>query len=557
MDSARYGARIVTAGYTLLLLFTTGVATAGEDSYGSVRGTVTNAVTGERLRKAYVRLAPAGDDAHMRPAVTDGEGRFVFENVPPGNYSLEAEHQGLMESKYGEDAGAPVELRIVAGQSLSDLTIKLMPPAVISGRVRDEDGDPWPHAHINIFRSVWAAGKRQLQGFDNAEVDDAGEFRAGHLPAGRYYLSAEPDAFWEQRNRVASSSQLQTTWYPSSLDPSSATPLAVRAGQDLTGAEIRMRRSSVYRIRGKVSGLQGIPPLPGLSQWKTPRLQVSSAPGLGGNSRSGILKPDGSFEVEGVPPGTWQIRIEQGVLTSLMALGVATVQIDDHDVEGVSLTVQPPHLLKGVVRNEGADEPLPAGLTLWLESPDGLFWDRTTTPRQDGSFDFENMPSGRYRVHVGRGIPGRYYVKKVHYGSESSESEFSISADGDVLEVILSGRGALISGVVRGGAAGSAMPQVVLLPDTPDAELRRYDTHLGGFDQSGAFTVKEPVRPGEYTLYAFEGVPDGAWTDPEFIKEIEGKGVRVKVAEGDAKTIEVPLIPRSDIAALLTRLGMD
>ena len=127
-----------------------------------------------------------------------------------------------------------------------------------------------------------------------------------------------------------------------------------------------------------------------------------------------------------------------------------------------------------------------------------------------------------------------------------------------MLEVTLSARGALVSGVVRrDGADGSATPQVVLLPDTPDAELRRSDTHLGAFDQSGAFTVKDPVRPGEYTLYAFEAIPQGAWTDAEFVKEIEGKGVRIKVEEGDAKTVEVPLIPRSDIAALLTRLGMD
>lgn len=559
MDSARYGARIVTAGYTLLLLFTTGVATAGEDSYGSIKGTVTNAVTGERLRKAYVRLAPVSSAAIVRPAVTDEEGRFVFENILPGNYSLEAEHQGLMESKYSEDAGASVELRIIAGQNLSDLKIKLMPPAAISGRIRDEDGDPWTHANINIFRSVWEGGKRQLQGFSSAEVNDAGDFRAEHLPPGRYYVSAEPDAYWEKRNRVASAPQLQTTWYPSSLDSSSATPVVLLPGQELTGAEIRLRRSSVYRIRGKVSGLQGIPVLPGPSQWMTPRLAVSSTPGVGGNSKGGLLKPDGSFEVEGVAPGTWQIRIEQGVLTSLMALGVATVQIDDHDVEGASLTAHAPHLLKGVVRIDGADEALPAGLSLWLESSDGLAWDKTTTPRKDGSFDFENVPAGRYRVDVRSVASGQYYVKRLRYGASESETEFSIiSADADALGVTLGAHGALVSGMVRrDGAVGSATPQVVLLPDTPDAGLRRYNTHLGRLDQSGAFAVKEPVRPGEYTLYAFEGVPDGAWTDSEFIKEIEGKGVRVKVAEGDAKTIEVPLIPRSDIAALLARLGMD
>ena len=564
LDSARYGTGIVTGivtiGYTLLLLFTTGVAMAGEDSFGSMKGTVTNAVTGERLRKAYVRLAPASDAANVRPTVTDEEGRFVFENIQPGNYSLEAEHQGLIESRYGEDAGTPVELRIVAGQNLSDLNIRLMPPAAISGRVRDEDGGPWTHAYIHVLRSVRQGGKRQLQGFSSAEVNDAGEFRVGQLPPGRYYLSAEPDANWEKRNRGPSAPQLQQTWYPSSLDSVSATPLVLLPGQETTGAEIRLRRSSVYRIRGKVSGLQGVPLLPGPGDWMRPQLVVSSTPGVGGNTKGGLLKQDGSFEVEGIAPGIWQIRVEQG-LRPRMALGVATVQVFDHDVEGVSLTVHAPQLVKGVVRVEGADgedKALPAGLSLWLDS-DMLNGYITTTPRNDGSFEFENVPSGRHRLYLRVRAPGQYYVKRLRCAAtESSDTEFSITADGDTLEVTLGARGALVSGAVRRDpAAGTATAQVVLLPDTPNAGLRLYDTHLGVLDQSGAFVVKEAVRPGEYTFYAFEGVPDEAWTDPEFIKEMEGHGVRIKVEEGDRKTVEVPLILRSDTAVVLKRLGLN
>jgi hypothetical protein len=559
VNSIRCSARSVTAGYALLLLFTTGVAIAGDDSYGSIKGMVTNAVTGERLRKAYVRLSPASDAANVRPVVTDGDGRFVFENVLPGNYSLEAERQGFIDSKYGEDAGVPVELRLVAGQDLSDLNIKLMPPATVSGHVRDEDGDLWTHARVSIFRAVWEGGKRHLQGFDSAEVNDAGEFFAGHLPPGRYYLLAEPDDFREKRNRVASAPQLQPTWYPSSLDSASATPVVLLPGQEVTGAEIRLRRGSVYRIRGKVSGLQGVPVLPGPKPFMTPRLQVSSTPEEGGNSKGGFqLKQDGSFEVEGVAPGTWQIRVVQG-LRPLMVLGVATVQIEDHDVEGVLLAVQAPHALKGVVRMEQEDEPLPAGLSLWLDSSTLLSGEELTTPGKDGRFGFENVPSGRCRVNARVGGSGRYCVKLLRYGGiESSDMTFSVSADGDALEVVLSARGPLVGGVVkRNGAVGSAAPQVVMLPDTSGAETQLYDTHLGTVDQSGAFAVKEPFRPGEYTLFAFESVPDGAWTEAEFVKEIEGKGVRIKVEEGDAKTVEVPLISRSDIAALLTRLGMN
>jgi hypothetical protein len=271
-----------------------------------------------------------------------------------------------------------------------------------------------------------------------------------------------------------------------------------------------------------------------------------------------LLKPDGSFEVDGIAPGTWQVRVQQGI-SPRMTLGVANAEVDDHDLENVALTVHAPQRLKGVVRVDGAeDQALPAGLSLWLDS-DVLAGSIAAMPHQDGSFDFENVPWGRHRVLLRGDASGRYYIKQLRYGTtESPDAAFSLSANRDALEVLLSAGGARVSGVVtRNGAAGSATPQIVLLPDTPDTGLRRYDTHLGRLDQFGAFAVKEPVRPGEYMLYAFEGVPDGAWTEAEFIKEMEGRGVRIKVAEGEVKTVELPLIPRSEIAALLSRLGMD
>ena len=241
-----------------------------------------------------------------------------------------------------------------------------------------------------------------------------------------------------------------------------------------------------------------------------------------------------------------------------MSLGSVAVQVNNHDVEGVSLIVHAPYPLKGVIRTTGDNTTLPAGIALWLESLDAPGWEETTRPLKDGSFDFENVPAGRYRVHVQEEPSGQYYLKALRYGGiESSGPAFFFSGTAGVIELTLSAHGALVSGVVTRKAAGSTTPQVVLLPGTLDAELRLYESHLGVLDQSGGFTVKKAVRPGDYILYAFEGVPDGAWNDMEFMKEIEGKGVRIKVGEGDVKTFEVPLISESDTAALLTRLGMN
>ena len=76
------------------------------------------------------------------------------------------------------------------------------------------------------------------------------------------------------------------------------------------------------------------------------------------------------LKVSLLEPGKYVLS--KGVMTGRVVLGVATVKIDDHDVNGVSLTVQAPHLLKGMIRMDSTEEALPAGLSLWLDASDEL-----------------------------------------------------------------------------------------------------------------------------------------------------------------------------------------
>ena len=60
---------------------------------------------GEPLRKATVRLevyyADRGLNAISYTDTTDGAGKFVFEGVLPGRYTLSAERAGFLAQKYG------------------------------------------------------------------------------------------------------------------------------------------------------------------------------------------------------------------------------------------------------------------------------------------------------------------------------------------------------------------------------------------------------------------------------------------------------------------------
>jgi hypothetical protein len=196
------------------------------------------------------------------------------------------------------------------------------------------------------------------------------------------------------------------------------------------------------------------------------------------------------------------------------------------------------------IRFDMLDTPLPGGFT---------------EPKDDGTFEFGQIGLGRYRVFVREKGRKQGYLKLLRYGNaESRDGLFSSSPGGAALELVFSTRGARISGSIAGpeNAPRAANPQVVLMPDTTDAARQEYETHVAVFDQNGVFTL-DGVPPGSYKLYAFEKVPGDIWLEPEFLKEIESKGITLDAAEDDVKTIQLPLILKADTDRMLAKLGIE
>jgi len=491
------------------------------------------------------------------PTVTDSGGRFAVENIQPGSYSLNAEHQGFIESRFGDAQGVRLEIQLTPGQILTDITIKLTPQAVISGRVVDEDGDIWTHSQIGLFRSIFEHGRRQLEGFTGAEVNDQGEFRLGQLPPGTYYLSAEPDSGWESRNRPPAKEAVAwrlLTWYPSSADPESSTAVTVGPGDQLAGLEIRLRRGSVHAIRGKLVGGENIPEERGQFSQRSISANGSAA---GANGLRGAIRSDGTFEIPNVPSGNYDIHVRQGFPP--LNLGSLKVQIGDRDLEDVSVQLVPPRPLKGVIQYEEKEAVKLSVSTVQLE-PFVPSWSRSTTSREDGSFEFPLVGSERYRVYVHAG-PGKY-LKQIRYGDAvSTDGTISLTGVIENLILVLSTRGARVTGTVTGtgepsnpaeqAKGGVATYQVVLVPKAAPGDAR-----LATLDQNGTFSLSD-IPPGTYTLYAFEGVPNGAWEDSAFMREVSGSGTEIELVEGDVRTVDLPVILKSKLAPILKKLGME
>jgi Carboxypeptidase regulatory-like domain len=553
----------------LLLPLLIGVASAqppSADDKGSIEGVVTEAATGERLRKAYVTLG----DAHLDvpTSVSGADGRFAFTGLAPGDYTLHVKHQDFIDLDFSSN------IHLAAGQKIADIRLALTRFAAISGRVVDPDGDPWPNAQAAVFRMGWTKGKRHLQQQSDAAVDDRGEFRIGQLKPGRYYVLATT-----QQEGLNLPTAFQPTWYPSDLDPAGASPLVVRAGQEMNGIEVQLKAGVVHRILGRVVGLQrsnGAGPAQSAPEeimvmmdvGKAGKMTVVRGVSLGVSIRasrssslvedsqvlSGSVKPGGEFEIQGVTPGTYEVRLKDGANE-----GKTTVVVRDEDVKNVLIQVTPLRSIHGRIRIDGQPDASLTGVLVSFSSGGEAFeMLEVRAVKEDGSFESPPVAAGRYSVTVTGKTPGPLCVKAVRVGARELPNRLldtELIGDGPV-EVVV-GRGGKIRGTLKtDSAAGFANIAVLLIPDDPNAERREFGVLAAVLESDGAFTIQN-IPSGEYKLIAWPNLPEGAWLDGDFWREMEGKGLKVPIAESDDRQIELPLISPAETAALLARLGIE
>jgi hypothetical protein len=53
------------------------------------------------------------------------------------------------------------------------------------------------------------------------------------------------------------------------------------------------------------------------------------------------------------------------------------------------------------------------------------------------------------------------------------------------------------------------------------------------------------LRPGDYTVFAREGVDGEAYYNPDFLKLYEGQGSTIHVSESERKSLQLEVIPES------------
>jgi len=323
----------------------------------SVTGRVVLEGSGTPVRRARVSLA-APELRGGRSTVTDDQGRFGFQALPAGRFTLTASKAGFVDIAYGaKRAGRPgTPIQLAEGQDLTALTLAMPRGGVITGIVVDEHGEPAPGTPVRALRFVIQTGERRLQQAGQDQTDDRGMYRIFQLQPGEYIVNAVPrnlnvgdmrqslaievNSLMQQlqasgvnpnamaaavsgngeiggriallQQQMATYEQDQPTayapvYYPGTTTPDSAVTVALSAGEERAGVDFRLQLVPTSRVGGLVVGPTGdLPPATQVALIPRNASGMPSVPGLGNNMAR--VGGDGRFSFNNVTPGDYSLQ---------------------------------------------------------------------------------------------------------------------------------------------------------------------------------------------------------------------------------------------------------
>lgn len=542
----------------------------------TVEGQVVNAASGAPLKRANLRLQPVIEGKDIRAtrttytSSTDAEGKFVLQDVNPGTYMLRADRAGYIAQSYGSRSvsGIGSRLKLDPGQSMKDLQIKLVPQAMVFGKVIDDDGEAVAGVRIQMQRLMFFNGKKQWSPYANGTSQADGTFVLGGIPSGKYYLSAETfgdtGSYGEIESAAGKSGResFLKTYFPNALDIASAAPLDIGAGAELRGVEIRMRRGRVYEIRGRVVNTTPVATPANVSLVISPKNSDRTV--FDGRSQAFAGGKDLLFQFKNLLPGTYVIQSQfaQSVVTDPAtgeaALGKGLtgrieVTIGDANLNDVVFPLGTGVEIIGSIKTETDSSTqvqsqqtsqTPRSATIQLRATGGVhFAPPYAQASSEGNFRLHAVAPDVYRVTV-YGNPDGTYVKAIRFGGQdiTGKDLDLTSGGGGELEILLSPNPADISGIVRAenGEAVSGILVQLFLGDEVKATVNT--------DQYGAFHMSN-LAPGDYWLYAWEDIEPGLSQEPSLRKAFESKATSIKLKEKSRESLEVKLIAKDLIEA--------
>jgi hypothetical protein len=296
----------------------------------TIEGDLVNALTGAPVSGARIRCS-----RYDTVVISDAGGHFSFP-VSGEGAALQIARPGYLQ---------PLLYQVPNG--VHSLRIRLMPQAVIAGKILDEDGFPVGNAQIAAMRYRMLNGRRFLQTAASDQSDDQGLFRISGLPAGRYYLRVTPHG-----NTPKWDGRYVPRFYRDAFRPADIDRIDVKAGEERV-VNFALSRFEGVTVKGRLqtSG-------PSVSQATQVFLRAEGDLPFTWNT---LTFSNGDFVFLHVPPGAYKICANGHLLQPPADWRSPEQRLDvgRSDVTGVVFALRPrePVDLAGSIAFEGSAVP--------------------------------------------------------------------------------------------------------------------------------------------------------------------------------------------------------
>jgi hypothetical protein len=517
-----------------------------------ISGTAVNALGGQPLAKATISIASVADRSILKHVITSEDGRFLFNEVPRGKYSLIAERRGFYRQPFESHDGFNTAIAVGPEKQSDNIVFRVHPEASIFGRVTDEFGDPIRNGNVMLFRKGVESGEREIQLRTQTRLDDEGVFNFTHLQEGTFFVAvvgvpwyaqhgtgfvSDSSSFTQGRNLGAQRQDAPDqaldvaypiTYYPGATESEGAYPITLHPG-DRFSADMSMRAVPALHLR--VPGNVQV----NLQQYAFGNVRVPTGTSM---TSSG---PE-TFMLVGIAPGNYSVNVRnnnpqefrQQRPANPQAFAQMMAENPMREVQRANFTSDGTLdlsdgtgsvAISGTVKAEGLEEFSERRVILFRNNETGR---NVNAPfSKTGELAPLMLSPGQYTVSK-FGTEGDLFIAKITAtGAKVMGRTLEIKPHGPVQLSIVTAQG---FGQVEGEVTSDDRPlsgaMVVLVPHDPgnNRPLFRRDQS----DSDGTFILRD-VAPGKYTVVAIENGWDLEWANPDVLKPYLSKGTALEV----------------------------
>ena len=308
----------------------------------------------------------AGEDYS---ALTDADGRYRVTGLPEGKYLAHALLGGCVREKSSPNDSLLESMKLGEGESRENVDFALVRGGVITGRVTDAEGRPLIARVVSLQVVDEEGQKVEVHGGSNLmnlmmnsdmfQTDDRGVYRIFALRAGRYLVSAGGDS--DITLMTGAVGKYPRAWHPDATDENQAKVIAVNAGDEITGVDIRLGVAKrTYDALGRVVDDETGKPIAGAGLFCIKAKGADENAIFGGFGGASKTDEQGNFRLSGLAPGEYHLSLAD--YESLLTGGgsgyyseATRFEIHGADADGVEIRARRGATISGVVVIEDAD----------------------------------------------------------------------------------------------------------------------------------------------------------------------------------------------------------